>query len=69
MKFVTGTESLVKGMYQDESTSELWALLLWLFLILLAVEVWMTRRLVLGGHADANAASAASLSDADAIPA
>lgn len=69
MKFVTGTESLVKGMYQDESTSELWALLLWLFLILLAVEVWMTRRLVLGGHADANAASAASLSDADAVPA
>ena len=64
MQFVKNNEALAKGMYQDESTSELWGLLLWLFLVLLAVEVWMTRRLVLGGHADANTASQKPTSDA-----
>ena len=53
MSFVEDIEALKKQMYGGESRSELWALLLWLFLGLLMLEVWMTRRLVQRGHADA----------------
>lgn len=52
LTFVESFDSLQKEMYADESSSELWALLLWMFLGLLVVEVWMTRRLVLQGHVD-----------------
>jgi hypothetical protein len=52
MTFVESMESLRKQMYGDESRSELWALLLFVFLGMLMLEVWMTRRLVLRGHAD-----------------
>ena len=52
MTFVDSVETLQQRMYGNESRSELWALLLWLFLALLLLEVWMTRRLVLQGHAD-----------------
>ena len=52
ISFVPDAASLKKQMYGDESRSELWWLLLFIFLILLTVEVWMTRRLVLQGHAD-----------------
>ncbi len=55
MKFVESLESLTKEMYSDESRSELWQWLLWLFLLLLTFEVWMTRRLVKQGHANTTA--------------
>jgi len=51
MTFVDSLDQLQKQMYGNESRSELWAWLLWLFLGLLLVEVWMTRRLVMNGHA------------------
>ena len=52
MVFVDSVESLRKQMYGDESYSELWSGMLWLFLALLLFEVWMTRKLVMQGHAD-----------------
>lgn len=52
LTFKDSIEDLQQGMYSNESRSELWALLLWLFLGLLVLEVWMTRRLVLKGHVD-----------------
>ncbi|MEO1982232.1 MAG: VWA domain-containing protein, partial [Fuerstiella sp.] len=52
MTFVESMESLRKQMYGDESRSELWAFLLFVFLGMLMFEVWITRRLVLRGHAD-----------------
>lgn len=50
LTFVDSIDELQRKMYEGESRSELWALLLWLFLGLLMLEVWMTRRLVLKGH-------------------
>ena len=50
--FVESMESLRKRMYGGESRSELWGLLLFVFLGMLLLEVCMTRRLVLRGHAD-----------------
>ncbi len=52
MTFVESMESLRKQMYADESRSELWGFLLFVFLGMLMLEVWMTRRLVQRGHAD-----------------
>ncbi len=52
LTFMESIEDLQQGMYSNESCSELWALLLWLFLGFLMLEVWMTRRLVLKGHVD-----------------
>jgi hypothetical protein len=52
MTFVESMENLRKRMYGEESRSELWGLLLFVFLGMLLLEVWMTRRLVLRGHAD-----------------
>lgn len=52
MAFIAGAGQLTKELYGDESRSELWWLLLLVFLGLLTMEVWMTRRLVLQGHAD-----------------
>lgn len=52
MSFVGDPATLAKEMYGDESTSDLWWLLLFVFLGLLMLEAWMTRRLVLQGHAD-----------------
>ena len=52
LTFMESIEDLQQGMYSNESRSELWALLLWLFLGFLMLEVWMTRRLVLKGHVD-----------------
>ena len=51
MTFVADSDSLAKEMYGDESQSELWWFLLFVFLGLLTLEVWMTRRLVMQGHA------------------
>lgn len=52
MTFLESMENLRKQMYGEESRSELWGLLLFVFLGMLMLEVWMTRRLVLRGHAD-----------------
>ena len=52
LKFVNSMDALGQQMYRDESRSELWAVLLWVFLGLLVVEVWMTRRMVQQGYAD-----------------
>ncbi|MCA9047571.1 MAG: hypothetical protein KDA89_02515, partial [Planctomycetaceae bacterium] len=52
MSFVESVDDLKQRMYGSESRSELWAALLWIFLGLLTLETWMTRRLVLQGHAD-----------------
>ncbi|MCR9199613.1 MAG: VWA domain-containing protein [Planctomycetaceae bacterium] len=51
LTFVDSPQDLVRTMYADESRSELWWLLLFGFLVLLVLEVWMTRRLVMRGHA------------------
>lgn len=56
LTFVESVESLSVEMYGNESRSELWGLLLWIFLGLLVIEVWMTRRIVQGGYADPPAA-------------
>ncbi|MEP3478745.1 MAG: VWA domain-containing protein [Fuerstiella sp.] len=60
LKFVDSMDALGQQMYRDESRSELWAVLLWVFLGLLVVEVWMTRRMVQQGYADHPEASTAS---------
>lgn len=52
LTFLDSLEVLQQSMYSNESTSELWALLMWLFLGLLMFETWMTRRLVKAGHVD-----------------
>lgn len=52
MVFVDSLDALRERMYGNESRSELWALLLWSFLALLVLELWMTRRVVRGGHSD-----------------
>ncbi|MEQ9411290.1 MAG: VWA domain-containing protein [Fuerstiella sp.] len=52
LTFVDSMDVLKEQMYGHESRSELWALLLWMFLAMLTLEVWMTRRLVTKGHAD-----------------
>lgn len=52
LQFVPSVDQLTRQMYGDESRTELWAALLWFFLLLLSVEVWLTRRLVLRGHAE-----------------
>lgn len=50
MKFVTDLPDLRQNMFADSSRVELWWLLLYLFLIGLAAEAWMTRRMVRGGY-------------------
>lgn len=50
--FVESVDALSQQMYGDETRSELWGLLLWVFLGLLVVEVWMTKRMVQQGYAD-----------------
>ena len=50
--FADDLGDLRQKMYGDETRTEIWHWLLWIFLALLSVEVWMTRRLVLQGHVD-----------------
>ena len=52
MLFLDSMETLQKNMYGNESRSELWGLLMWLFLGMLTLEVWIIRRLVTKGHAN-----------------
>lgn len=51
LRIVNSLEELQQHLYGDEAQTELWPCLLLGVLLLLASEVWMTRRLVQGGHA------------------
>ena len=51
LKFISTEADLQEEWLTDESRSEFWHLLLFLFLGILVAEVYMTRRLVQGGHA------------------
>ena len=55
MTFVDSVDALRKSMYSEESRSELWSLLIWLFLGMLTFEVWMIRRLINKGYVNAEA--------------
>ena len=55
MTFVDSVDALRKSMYSEESRSELWSLLIWLFLGVLTFEVWMIRRLINKGYVNAEA--------------
>lgn len=50
MAFIDTRKELAQQMHADGSRSELWQVLLLLFLIILVCEVLMTRHLVKGGH-------------------
>jgi len=52
LSFRNSVGAAQQQMYGNESTTEMWALLLYLFLGLLVLESWMTRRLVLQRHGD-----------------
>lgn len=47
VRFAGSPEELVSKMYGDESRTELWAMLLWVFLALLIVEQLLTRHIIL----------------------
>ena len=49
MKFVNDLPDLRKNMFADSSRTEIWWMILYVFLASLAVEAWMTRRMVHGG--------------------
>lgn len=66
LTFVESVDSLSQKMYRDESRSELWGLLLWVFLGLLVVEVWMTRRMIQQGYTDTPDAAGQLATDAAA---
>jgi hypothetical protein len=51
MAFVSDRDELKRQMFTDSSRTELWYVLLLVFLAILIGEVLMTRRLVRGGHA------------------
>ncbi len=51
LSFVSTQDELKKEVFAEDSRTEIWHLLLWLFLVLLTVEVFMTRRLVQRGQA------------------
>jgi hypothetical protein len=52
MAFVNTQQELKTQIFADNSRTELWPLLLFVFLGILIVELLMTRRLVKGGHAE-----------------
>lgn len=49
MKFVKDLPDMRKQMYADSARAEYWWILLYVFLLNLIVEAWMTRRMVRGG--------------------
>ncbi len=51
IQFVDSPDALEQQWLTDDSRTELWQLLLILMLGLLNLEIWLTRRLVQGGHA------------------
>lgn len=52
LKFVDTVDELKAEAFTDTGRTEVWQFLLLAFVGLLCCEVWMTRRLVQGGHAD-----------------
>jgi hypothetical protein len=52
MTFVDTVEELKQQTFTDTGRTEVWQFLLLAFVGLLCLEVWMTRRLVQGGHMD-----------------
>ena len=50
LEFVDTIPALRKQMYGDESRSELWGMLMCVFLLTLVTEVWLTRRMVSQGY-------------------
>ena len=50
LKFVTDLPDLRQNMFAGSTRTEYWWLLLYVFLSSLAVEAWMTRRMVTGGY-------------------
>ena len=54
MSFVETQNELMEQLLTDTSRAELWRWIVFLFLGFLVFEVWMTRRLVQGGHATDN---------------
>ena len=55
--FVDSPDDLETQLLTDDSRTELWQLLVVLVFALLCLEIWMTRRLVQGGHAVLDAAA------------
>ncbi|NOX56044.1 MAG: VWA domain-containing protein [Planctomycetes bacterium] len=51
MGFVQTQDELRQEIFAEDSQTEIWHLLLWVFLVILVAEVVMTRRLVQTGHA------------------
>lgn len=51
LKIVTGLDELRSQMFANNTKAEFWQLMLLLMLGMLVMEVWLTRRLVQGGHA------------------
>lgn len=51
LKFITGLDELRRQMLSNNTQVEYWRLLLLVLLAMLVLEVWLTRRLVQGGHA------------------
>jgi hypothetical protein len=52
MQFIATQQQLREQMFADNSRTEFWQMLLFVFLGILVIEVVMTRRLVQGGHVD-----------------
>ena len=50
MRFIENLPDLQKKMFTESSRTEVWWLLLYVFLGFLCLEAWMTRRMVLGGY-------------------
>ena len=50
VRFSSSLDDLTKRMYGDESTTELWAVLLTLFLLFLIAELFLTRRAIRKGY-------------------
>ncbi|TWU06694.1 hypothetical protein CA54_50930 [Symmachiella macrocystis] len=57
--FVDSPDDLEAQLLTDDSRTELWQMLVVLVFALLCLEIWMTRRLVQGGHAVLDAAASA----------
>ena len=54
VRFSTSIDDLARRMYGDESVTELWAVLLTLFLLLLIAELFLTRRAIRKGYGNDN---------------
>ena len=50
LTFVNDLPDLRKNMFAESSRTEIWWLLLYVFVGSLALETWMTRRMVQGGY-------------------